>query len=205
MLKKRLDLFLVEKGLVATRERAQALILAGQVLVDDVPHTKPGHSVSNAALIRIRGVDHPYVSRGGVKLEAAISTFKIETKGRIALDVGVSTGGFSHVLLLRDVLRVHGIDVGRNQLDWQIRNDPRMFLKEQTNARYLKFEQIGEKVDLIVIDVSFISLEKVLPALIQFAHADTDWVVLIKPQFEVGRDLVDVEGLKDVLDHGKHH
>ena len=195
MLKKRLDLFLVEKGLVATRERAQALILAGQVLVDDVPHTKPGHSVSNAALIRIRGVDHPYVSRGGVKLEAAISTFKIETKGRIALDVGVSTGGFSHVLLLRDVLRVHGIDVGRNQLDWQIRNDPRMFLKEQTNARYLKFEQIGEKVDLIVIDVSFISLEKVLPALIQFAHADTDWVVLIKPQFEVGREKVGKKGV----------
>lgn len=177
----------MEKGLVSSRERAQGLILAGKVLVNDVPHTKPGHSVVETSQIRIRGEEHPYVSRGGLKLEAALDSFKVDVTGKTALDVGASTGGFTHVLLLRNALKVYAIDVGHSQLDWQIRSNPRVVVKEKLNARYLEFEQIGEKVDCIVMDVSFISVEKILPSLIQFAHPDTHWIILIKPQFEVGK------------------
>jgi 23S rRNA (cytidine1920-2'-O)/16S rRNA (cytidine1409-2'-O)-methyltransferase len=193
--KKRIDLLLFEKGLVPSRERAQGLILSGQVLVNDVPVVKPGQSVSESAVIRVRGEDHPYVSRGGVKLAAALDAFCISVGRRVALDIGASTGGFSDVLLARDIKKIFAVDVGRNQMDWKIRSDPRVIVKEKTNARYLTFDDISEKVGLIVVDVSFISLDKILPALTQFADHTTDWVTLVKPQFEVGRDKVGKGGI----------
>lgn len=195
MAKKRLDQLLVERGLAPTREKAQSLILTGNVLVQDEPKTKPGHTWDESVLIRVRGEDHPYVSRGGIKLASALDTFQIHVEGKTALDVGASTGGFTHVLLLRNVKRVYAVDVGHNQMDWKIRNDDRVVVKEKLNARYFEFNQIGEKVDLIVVDVSFISLEKILPALQQFAHPETDWITLIKPQFEVGKDKVGKGGI----------
>jgi 23S rRNA (cytidine1920-2'-O)/16S rRNA (cytidine1409-2'-O)-methyltransferase len=193
--KKRLDQLLVEMGLASSRERAQSLILAGKVLVNDQPHVKAGHQISIHSTIRVRGEDHPFVSRGGLKLQAAIDRFKIQVQGKIALDVGASTGGFTHVLLLQGILKVHAIDVGHNQMDWKIRKDPKVLVQEKINARHMEFGQIGEKVDIIVVDVSFISLEKILPNLIQFAHPETDWVTLIKPQFEVGKDKVGKGGI----------
>ncbi len=195
MVKKRMDQLLVEKGLASTRERAQRLILAGKVLVNDKPQTKPGHFIEEQGVIRIRGEDHPFVSRGGLKLQAALDHFKLEVSGRVALDIGASTGGFTHVLLLRGAIRVHAIDVGHSQLDWKIRSDSRVIVKEKTNARYLCFEEVGEKVGLIVMDVSFISLDKILPAMVQFSGAETDWITLIKPQFEVGKDKVGKGGI----------
>lgn len=207
MKKPRIDLLLVERGLAPSRERAQSLILSGNVLVADVPVTKPGQIVDPNDEIRIRGEDHPYVSRGGVKLVAALDQFGIPVEGRVGLDVGASTGGFTHALLLRGARKVHAIDVGHNQLDWKIRQDPRVVVKEKLNARYLKFDDIGETVDLIVIDVSFISLDKLFEPLLQFATQETDWVTLIKPQFEVGKEQVGKGGIvtsdsakKDAID-----
>ncbi len=193
--KKRIDVLLVERGLAATRERAQSLILSGQVLVNDQPLAKAGQSVDESAQIRVRGEDHPYVSRGGIKLAAALDAFKIAVEKRVGLDVGASTGGFTQVLLLRGASQVFAVDVGHNQLDWKIRSDARVVVHEKVNARNLSFELIGRKVDLIVMDLSFISLEKVLPALVPFAGAETDWVALIKPQFEVGRERVGKGGI----------
>jgi 23S rRNA (cytidine1920-2'-O)/16S rRNA (cytidine1409-2'-O)-methyltransferase len=193
--KKRIDLILVERGLAPTRERAQSLILAGKVLVGDEPATKPGHSVESDAEIRVKGEDHPYVSRGGLKLAAALDAFGVAVEGRTGLDIGASTGGFTHVLLLRGAKRVFAIDVGHNQMDWLIRKDPRVVVHEKINARHMEFGLIGEKVDLIVCDVSFISLDKILPAALPFAHSETDWITLIKPQFEVGKDKVGKGGI----------
>jgi 23S rRNA (cytidine1920-2'-O)/16S rRNA (cytidine1409-2'-O)-methyltransferase len=195
MIKKRIDVLLVEKQLAPTRERAQSLILSGNVLVDDVPVTKAGQQVFETANIRIRGEDHPYVSRGGIKLAAALDHFKIPVENRIGMDVGASTGGFTHVLLLRGAKKVHAIDVGHNQLDWKIRQDPRVVVREKINARSLEFDLVGERVDLIVVDVSFISLDKIFPSLIQFSHSETDWITLIKPQFEVGKEHVGKGGI----------
>lgn len=195
MEKKRLDLLVFERGLAPSRERAQSFIIAGKVLVNDVPVTKPGHAISISAAIRVRGEDHPYVSRGGLKLQAALDRFQINVAGRVALDVGASTGGFTHVLLLREIQRVYAIDVGYNQLDLRIRKDPRVQVFEKVNARHLEFSLIGEKVDVIVVDVSFISLKKIIPSLLQFAQPSTDWVTLIKPQFEVGKELVGKGGI----------
>lgn len=194
-MKKRIDVLLVEQGFAPSRERAQSLILAGNVLINDTPVTKSGHSVEENVKIRIRGEDHPYVSRGGIKLAAALDQFQIPVKDRVGLDVGASTGGFTHVLLLRDALRVHAVDVGHNQLDWKIRNDPRVKVYEKINARSIPFETIGEKVGVIVIDVSFISLDKILPALMPFSSPETDWITLIKPQFEVGKEKVGKGGI----------
>ncbi len=194
--KQRLDQILVSQGLAPSRQQAQALILSGAVLVNDQAQTKPGCSISTQAVIRIRGKkSHPYVSRGALKLEAALDTFGLSVTGKIALDVGASTGGFTDLLLSRGILRVHAIDVGHNQLHWKLRNHPQVIVQEKLNARYLRFEQIGEKVDLIVIDVSFISLKKILPALIPLAHSQTEWITLVKPQFEVGRDQVGSGGI----------
>lgn len=195
MAKKRIDLLLVEKGLAPSRERAQSLILSGNVLVNDVPVVKAGQLILEDAPIRIREQDHPYVSRGGIKLAAALDAFALSPMGKVGMDIGASTGGFTHVLLLRGAQRVHAVDVGHSQLDWQIRRDPRVHVYEKVNARQMAYEIIGEKVDLIVIDVSFISLEKILPALLQFSHSNTDWVTLIKPQFEVGREKVGKGGI----------
>jgi 23S rRNA (cytidine1920-2'-O)/16S rRNA (cytidine1409-2'-O)-methyltransferase len=194
-MKKRIDLVLVERGLAPTRERAQSLILAGKVLVGDLPVTKPGHSIDDAAAIRVKGEDHPYVSRGGLKLAAALDAFKVPVEGRIALDIGASTGGFTHVLLLRGAQKVFAVDVGHNQMDWSIRNDPRVVVHEKVNARHMDFDLIGQKVDLIVVDVSFISLDKIFPAAVAFAHSETDWITLIKPQFEVGKEKVGKGGI----------
>ncbi|MGE0614679.1 MAG: TlyA family RNA methyltransferase [Bacteriovoracia bacterium] len=194
-MKKRLDVTLVERGLASSREKAQSLILAGQVLVNDEPVTKAGAAVTDSQQIRLREEEHPYVSRGGLKLEAALVAFGIDPQGKIALDVGASTGGFTHVLLLRGIQRVHALDVGHNQMDWKIRSDARVKVYEGVNARHLDPALLGEKVDLIVVDVSFISLSKILPALIPVAHAQTDWITLVKPQFEVGREKVGKGGI----------
>ncbi|MEN9724326.1 MAG: hypothetical protein RJB38_2312 [Pseudomonadota bacterium] len=194
--KKRLDLLLVERGLASSRQRAQALIMAGNVLLADVPATKPGQLVSEDSVLRVRGQDHPYVSRAALKLIAALEQFSIETSGKTALDIGASTGGFTQVLLERGAEKVFAVDVGHNQMDWALRNDPRVVLFEKTNARSLSFDLIGMKVGVIVADVSFISLEKILPALIPFCEGTTtDWVTLIKPQFEVGREKVGKGGI----------
>lgn len=194
-MKKRIDILLVEKGLAATRERAQSLILAGKVLVNDAPVTKAGQAVDSDAAIRLRGEDHPYVSRGALKLVAALDAFHVSPDGRIGLDVGASTGGFTDVLLSRGAKKVHAVDVGHNQLDWKIRKDSRVVVYEKLNARHMTFDQIGEKVGIIVVDVSFISLDKILPTLVQFATEETDWITLIKPQFEVGREQVGKGGI----------
>ena len=195
MKKKRIDVLLVERGLAESRERAQGLILSGNVLVADAPVTKPGQSVEESAEIRVRGQEHPYVSRGGVKLAAALDAFGIPVEGRVGLDVGASTGGFTHVLLIKGAAQVFAVDVGHNQLDWKIRSDPRVVVHEGINARSIEFALIGRRVDLIVIDVSFISLDKILPALLPFATAATDWVALVKPQFEVGKEKVGKGGI----------
>ncbi len=200
--KQRLDLLLVARGLAASRQRAQALIMGGQVLVNDEPATKAGVLVPHDATVRVREPDHPYVSRGALKLSAAMKSFGVNAAGRVGLDVGASTGGFTQVLLEAGASRVFAVDAGHNQLDWKIRNDPRVTSLEKTNARHLAFEQIGQKVDVIVVDVSFISLEKVLPALVPFAEPQgTDWITLIKPQFEVGREKVGKGGIvRDAAD-----
>ncbi len=195
-MKKRLDVLLVERGLAPTRQRAQGLIMSGNVLVGDVPVTKPGHAVADDSSIRVRGEEHPYVSRAALKLVAGFDQFGVSAEGRIGLDIGASTGGFTQVLLERGAARVFAIDVGHNQMDWQIRKDPRVTLFEKTNARNLEFNLIGTSVGVIVVDVSFISLVKILPALVQFSNgSETDWVTLIKPQFEVGREKVGKGGI----------
>ncbi len=193
--KNRLDQLLVELGHAQNRERAQALILTGDVLVDDVPVIKPGTAISSEAKIRLRKTDHPYVSRGALKLVGALETFPILVEGRIAMDVGASTGGFTEVLLLRGAIRVHAVDVGHNQLAWKIRNDPRVQVYEKTNARSLDPSLIGDKIDLFVMDVSFISVAKILPSLLAYGRPTSDWVVLVKPQFEVGREKVGKGGI----------
>jgi 23S rRNA (cytidine1920-2'-O)/16S rRNA (cytidine1409-2'-O)-methyltransferase len=200
-MKKRIDVLLVDRGLAPTRSRAQALIMSGNVLVNDRPVTKAGEVFLDAeeTLIRVRGEDHPYVSRGGVKLAKALEVFGVSPAGKIGLDIGASTGGFTEVLLLAGASKVHAVDVGHSQLDWKIRSDARVKVYEKVNARELRFEQIGEKVGIIVMDVSFISLEKIFPAICQFAldspGEETDWITLIKPQFEVGREKVGKGGI----------
>lgn len=194
--RKRIDLYLVERGLAPSRERAQSLIMAAKVLVNDVPVTKAGQLIDcETAQIKIRGEDHPYVSRGGIKLAAALDAFHVPVEGKVALDIGASTGGFTQVLLMRGANQVFAVDVGHNQLDWKIRQDARVKVFEKVNARHMEFALIGTKVDLIVMDVSFISLDKILPALKQFSKPETDWIALIKPQFEVGRESVGKGGI----------
>ena len=195
MAKKRLDQLLVEKGLAPSREKAQALIIAGQVLVGDTPSIKPGNKISDELPIRLREGEKLYVSRGGIKLAKAIVDFKVDVENRVALDIGASTGGFTEVLLANGASKVFAIDVGHNQLAWKIRNDPRVVVKEKLNARYLEFAQVGEKVEIIVVDVSFISLTQILPSLVVCATTTTDWITLIKPQFEVGKDKVGKGGI----------
>ena len=185
-MKQRLDRLLVERGLAESREKAQALIMAGHVMVDGQKARKPGHTVDAASDIHI--AERPaYVSRGGVKLARALEHFAIPVDGLICLDVGASTGGFTDCLLARGALRVHAVDVGKGQLDWKLRNDPRVVLHEGLNARYLRFEDIGEQVDLIVCDVSFISVTLILPAVAPLLRPGGRMVILVKPQFEVGK------------------
>jgi 23S rRNA (cytidine1920-2'-O)/16S rRNA (cytidine1409-2'-O)-methyltransferase len=195
MVKKRIDVLLVERGLVQSRERAQALILAGKVLVADTPCTKAGASFPEDVEIRLREADHPYVSRGALKLKAALEAFKISVKGKRAADIGASTGGFTQILLEGGAEKVFAIDVGHNQMDWKIRNDPRVVCIEKVNARNLTPEVIRQNIDIAVVDVSFISLDKIFPSLFPFLLPEGDVVSLIKPQFEVGRDDVGKGGI----------
>jgi len=192
--KKRLDKLLVEKGLADTREKAQALIMAGNVLVNNQPATKPGMTVSDDADLQLKKPPYPYVSRGGVKLEGAVRAFGIEVRGKICLDVGSSTGGFVHFLLLNGADRVYAVDVDVKQLDWKLRSDPRVVAIEM-NARFLEFDQIGEPVDLVTMDVSFISLSIVLPRIPQVMKTGAHCIALVKPQFEVGREQVGKGGI----------
>lgn len=193
-MKKRLDVLLVERGLAPSREKAQAMILAGEVTAARSKANKPGQSFDQAVEIEV--LARPaHVSRGGLKLEAAIREFHIQVKGKICLDIGASTGGFTDCLLQHGAARVHAVDVGTGQLDWKIRTDPRVVVREKLNARYLKFEDIGEPVDLLVCDVSFISVTLILPAAETVLHPSSEMIILVKPQFEAGRGLVGPGGI----------
>ena len=193
-MKVRLDIMLTERGLAESREKAQALVLAGEVLVNGVKAQKPGQACASEANVQVLSRP-PYVSRGGLKLEAALEHFQIQAAGRVCLDVGASTGGFTDCLLQRGAARVHIVDVGSGQLDWKLRGDPRVILHERLNARYLRREDIGEPVDLAVCDVSFISVTLILPALPPLLRDGAEMVILIKPQFEVGRGQVGKGGI----------
>jgi 23S rRNA (cytidine1920-2'-O)/16S rRNA (cytidine1409-2'-O)-methyltransferase len=192
--KTRLDLLLVNRNLAASREKAQALILAGQVLINGAKAAKPGQSVASDANLEVLEAAR-YVSRGGLKLEEAIRRFEIRVAGRVCLDVGASTGGFTDCLLQHGAARVHIVDVGAGQLDWKLRTDPRVALHERLNARYLKPSDIGEAVDLAVCDVSFISATMLLPAIVPLLAPGGEMVILVKPQFEAGRGEVGKGGI----------
>ncbi len=200
-MKTRLDKLLVERGL-SSRERAQALILAGKVLVNGQKVEKAGAAVESDSEIRLLGEDLKYVGRGGLKLERALDHWNVDVAGKICLDVGASTGGFTDCLLQRGAGRVIAVDTGYGQLDFRLRQDARVRLLEKTNARYLTREQVREAIDLIVMDVSFISATLVLPAVVNAAFSDVPGeqsmrqiIVLVKPQFEVGRELVGKGGI----------
>jgi len=194
MPKRRIDQLLVDKGLVESREQAKALVLAGQVTVDGQKASKPGHSV--AENVRLEVAERlKFVSRGGLKLEGALDHFGIEVAGKVCLDVGTSTGGFTDCLLQRGARRIHAVDTGAGQIAWKLRTDGRVVLHEKTNARYLKPEEIGESVDLLVCDVSFISATLILPALPALLKDGAEMVILVKPQFEVGRGQVGKGGI----------
>jgi 23S rRNA (cytidine1920-2'-O)/16S rRNA (cytidine1409-2'-O)-methyltransferase len=192
--RRRLDLILVERGLVDSREKGQALILAGQVLVDGQRVDKPGHAVAPDSKIEL--AEQPrYVGRGGLKLEAALDHFGIQVQGKVCLDIGSSTGGFTDCLLQRGAARVYAIDVGTGQLDWKLRNDPRVIVHEQLNARYLSRKEVPEPVDLAVCDVSFISITMILPVLPNLLAKSAEMVILVKPQFELERHQVGKGGI----------
>ena len=190
MKRERIDKLLVERGLAESRTKAQALVMAGVVLVDEQRVEKPSQQIDPGSTIRIKGGDDPtsrYVGRGGLKLEAALREFQINVAGLTCLDVGASTGGFTDCLLQHGASKVVAIDVGHNQIDWRLRNDSRVEVREGVNARYLKPEDFETKFDLVVMDVSFISATKVLPAIVPLLTEGGAMVTLIKPQFEVGR------------------
>jgi len=199
--KQRLDVLLVERGLVDSREKARALILAGEVRLDGQRADKPGHNVSIDSRIELLA-KLPYVSRAGPKLEAALAAFAVDVRDRTCLDTGASTGGFTDCLLQRGARRVYAVDVGAGQLDWKLRNDPRVVVREGLNARYLRPEDIGEPVDLAVCDVSFISATLIMPPAAALLQPAGEMVILVKPQFEVGRGQVGKGGIvRDPLLH----
>jgi 23S rRNA (cytidine1920-2'-O)/16S rRNA (cytidine1409-2'-O)-methyltransferase len=193
--KKRLDLMLVEKGMAPSRQAAQSLIMAGQILVNDHPVDKPGARVDSHAIIVNRNPETLYVSRGGLKLAHALDVFGINPTGRTCLDVGASTGGFTDCLLKYGAEKVWAVDVGYGQLDWKLRNDQRVTVVERTNIRHAPPELFPEPFDLITIDVSFISLKIVFPAILKFSNPRADIIALIKPQFEVGKGKVGKGGV----------
>lgn len=194
-MKSRLDKILVEKGLAPSRERAQALIMEGKVFVNGMPSPKAGAMVAEDAAIELKGEDIPYVSRGGLKLEAAVTHFNISLKDKTAMDVGSSTGGFTDCMLQNGAKKVYCIDVGYGQLAWKLRQDQRIVLIERTNIRYLERNKIPDEIDIAAIDVSFISLTKVVPAVLEFLKKDGEIIALIKPQFEVGKGEVGKGGI----------
>ena len=193
--KKRLDVLLTDLGYADTRSKAQAIIMSGLVYVDGQKADKPGISYEESVSIEVRGAVCPYVSRGGLKLEKALRDFGVKPQGFVCSDSGASTGGFTDCLLQQGAKKVFAIDVGYGQLDWKIRSDPRVVVMERTNIRYVTSEQLGEKLDLSVIDVSFISLKIVLPAIKNLLKPTGQVVCLIKPQFEAGKEKVGKKGV----------
>ena len=203
--KNRLDTVLVDRGLVASRERARALILAGEVRVNGQAATKAGMTVADTAEITLITPDHPYVGRGGIKLAHALDVFTIDVTGRLALDIGASTGGFTDALLQRGAARVVALDVGHNQIDWKLRSDPRVVVIERVNARALIADHLpadARAFDIVTIDVSFISLRHILPAVPAILQPAGDVIALVKPQFESRREEVGKGGI--VRDEGVH-
>ena len=193
-MKLRLDRLMVERGLAESREKAQALIMAGEVRVNGQKAAKPGHSVEEDCTVEVLSKP-PYVSRGGFKLAGALQHFAIDVTGLVCLDIGSSTGGFTDVLLQAGAARVHAVDCGTNQMDWKLRTDPRVVMHEGLNARTLTFEDIGEAADFLCCDVSFISVTLILPAITALLRSDGQMVILIKPQFEVGKGQVGKGGI----------
>lgn len=193
--KQRADQLVLARGLAESRSRAQALIMAGQVMSGDRVIAKPGDLLPLDAPLALRGPDHPWVSRGGLKLAHGFAHFGWNAQGRVVLDVGASTGGFTEVALAEGAARVYAVDVGHGQLAWRLRNDPRVVVLERTNARYLNDTEIPEPVDLVVCDASFISLKTVLPAALALTGPKAGLIALIKPQFEAGRAAVGKGGV----------
>ena len=193
--KERLDVIIVDSGLVKSRERAKALIMEGKVIVNGITVTKAGTPVNRDSEIALKNGDIPYVGRGGLKLKAALDFFHIDPGGKVIMDVGCSTGGFTDCVLKENACKVYAVDVGYGQIDWSLRQNPKVILLEKTNIRYLEKEKIPEPVDLIVIDVSFISLTKVLPPCMEFLDNKGEILALVKPQFEVGREMVEKGGV----------
>ena len=203
MPRERIDKLLVDRGLADSRTKAQALVMAGAVLVDEQLVRKPSELFNQDANIRVKDdATSRYVGRGGIKLEAALREFRIDVSGLLCLDIGASTGGFTDCLLQNGARRVFAVDVGHNQIDWKIRNDPRVEVREGVNARHLKPSDFDEEFDLATIDVSFISLTKILPAVVPLLTDSGRIIALIKPQFEVGKDEVGKGGI--VRDGAQH-
>jgi len=202
--RKRLDKLLVEKGIVQSRERARALIMAGKVTVEGKRIDKPGAMIDVGAKLHLRDEDSSYVSRGGKKLEGALNAFGIDPKGMVVMDIGASTGGFTDCILQKGAQKVYAVDVGYGQLAWKLQKDPRVVVLERRNIRYLKREEVQGEADLILIDTSFISVEKFLPHLMGFLKKGGFILSLIKPQFEVGRSEVGKGGVvRDTMLHQK--
>ena len=194
-MKERLDILIVNKGLAASREKAKAIIMSGIVYVDGQKEDKAGSMFEETANIEVRGATLKYVSRGGLKLEKAMTHFGVELKDKICMDVGSSTGGFTDCMLQNGAVKVYAVDVGHGQLDWKLRNDPRVVCMEKTNIRYVQPEDLGEPIDFSSIDVSFISLTKVLLPIRNYLKENGEIVALIKPQFEAGREKVGKKGV----------
>lgn len=194
-MKRRLDQLLVDRGLVDSRSKAQALVMAGKVFSGERKLEKAGQQIAEDTALDVRGQAHPWASRGGLKLAHALDAFALDVAGAVAVDVGASTGGFTDVLLHGGAVRVYAVDVGHGQLAWKLRSDPRVVVLEKTNARYLSVEQVPEPVDMVVCDASFISLKTVLPAALGLVKSGGRLVALIKPQFEAGRAQVGKGGV----------
>ena len=212
MAKKRLDVLLTEQGYFESRQKAQATIMSGLVFVNGQRVDKTGASIAEDAQIEVRGKAIPYVSRGGLKLEKAMKVFPVRLDGKICADIGASTGGFSDCMLQNGAAKVYAVDTGYGKLDWKIRSDPRVVALERTNARYLTHEQVPDELDFASVDVSFISLRLILPALRGVLKEDGSVVCLVKPQFEAGRDKVGKKGVVrdpkvhlEVLEHFLEH
>lgn len=210
--KERLDVLLVKKGLFESREKARASIMAGEIFIDEVRYDKCGEKVGINSNIECRGEKLKYVSRGGLKLEKAVQSFNISLKDKVCFDIGASTGGFTDCMLQNNAKKVFAIDVGYGQFAWKLRIDPRVVCMERKNVRYIKYEDVGESGNFASIDVSFISLKKIIPPVLDLLYEDGEIVALIKPQFEAGRDKVGKKGvvkdknthievIKDIIDY----
>ena len=194
----RLDKYITGLGLVETRSKAQALIIAGQVLVNDVPSTKSGELIKTTDKVSIKE-RNPYVSRGGLKLKGALDFFNIDVNNKICMDIGASTGGFTDCMLQSGAKKVYAIDAGKNQIDYNLKKDPKVISYENANFRYFSLQNLKEDIEFVTIDVSFISLEKILPVLVKMIKAGTEVVALVKPQFEVSREMLKKGVVRDEI------